>query len=281
MVMQTLAVDGSAAVAAPTDRVQRLGALLGDDDRVALIDMTQLGANPARIIPAWRDLADRALATGAPFLGVGEPVWAGRSEDELDECHRHEALINVAFGDDPAWRLVCPYDVDGLEPAVTADARSTHPTVHDGGHTWRSRVDGRAAFLALERPLSAVPDDAVTMAFDRRDLVAIRSVAVGVAERVGLSQQRTGDLLVAVTEAVANSICHGGGPGMLSVWHRREAVVCQVADSGQIADIMVGRRRPVVEHESGRGVWIMHQLCDLVQIRSSQHGTVVRLTISR
>ena len=121
--------------------------------------------NPARIIPAWRDLADRAFAAGGPFLGVGEPVWAGRSAAELDECHRHEALINVAFGDDPAWELICPYHA--AAPKVIADARMTHPTVHDGRACCHASVDGVAAFNALERPLSLVPPDAVTMRFER------------------------------------------------------------------------------------------------------------------
>src|SRR3954452_22713128 len=105
LVAGTLAAGGCAAVAAPRDHVAPLAGAFGDDARVRLIDMTALGANPGRIIGAWRELADAALCDGAPFLGVGEPVWAGRSADELDQCHHHEALINVAFGADPTWRL--------------------------------------------------------------------------------------------------------------------------------------------------------------------------------
>jgi anti-sigma regulatory factor (Ser/Thr protein kinase) len=279
LVSDTLQSGGRAAVAAPTNRIERMAALFGSEERVELIDMTELGVNPARIIPAWRDLADRALEAGGPFLGVGEPIWVGRTPAELDECHRHEALINVAFGADPAWRLVCPYDVDGLDTAVVEDARRTHPTVRGPGrHCTHAAFDGLAAFDALERPLSPVPAGAVTMPFERQDLAAIRTLAAHVATGAGLTAERTQQLLLAVTELTANSIRHGGGVGTLSIWRDDAAVIAQSRDRGRMADPMAGRRRPGLDDASGRGLWIMHQLCDLVQVRTTEHGTVVRIT---
>lgn len=280
MVSETLAAGGSAAVAAPTDRVQRLHALFGPADRLTLIDMSVIGVNPARIIPAWRDLADAAVAAGAPFLGVGEPVWKGRTAPELDECHRHEALINVAFADDPAWRLVCPYDLDGLDAAVIDDARSTHPTVVDPvvGRA-EVPVDGIEAFRALERPLDRVPGHAATRRFVLADLRDIRDHVRWHGELAGFSRERMADLVLAVTEMATNSIRHGGGAGTLDVWLDGDAVLCQTRDAGRIADPMVGRRRPTLDQPSGRGVWILHQICDLVQIRSSADGTTVRVTV--
>jgi hypothetical protein len=49
-----------------------------------------------------------------------------------------------------------------------------------------------------------------------------------------------------------------------------------VRDGGQITDAFVGRHQPPVEQPDGRGLWLVNQLCDLVQLRSSQSGTVVR-----
>jgi anti-sigma regulatory factor (Ser/Thr protein kinase) len=43
----------------------------------------------------------------------------------------------------------------------------------------------------------------------------------------------------------------------------------------------VGRARPTFDQESGRGLWMVNQLCDLVQIRSSPADTVVRLHMGR
>lgn len=281
MIAKTLNSGGSAAVAAPTDRVGRLHGIFGDHERLTLIDMTGLGANPGRIIPAWRDLADRALRHAAPFLGIGEPVWAERTEDELEECHRHEALINVAFADDPAWRLVCPYDVDGLAPAVVEDARATHPVTFDHRHgRTEAPVDPHGVLARLERPLSPVPADAATMTIEEARLADIRELARGYAAAAGLKPERAGDLLLAVTEMAANSIRHGGGGGTLDIWQRERRVLCQARDAGYIRDPMAGRRRPALQRTSGRGLWIIQQVCDLVQLRSSPRGTTVRITVA-
>src|SRR4051812_21731035 len=69
-------------------------------ERVTFADMNEIGANPARIIPAWHDFLVGNARPGRRVRGIGEPISAARRPDELVECHRHEALLNVAF-DDP------------------------------------------------------------------------------------------------------------------------------------------------------------------------------------
>jgi hypothetical protein len=50
---------------------------------VRFTDMEVVGRNPARIIPAWgRFVADEG---GGRMRGIGEPIWAGRAPDEMDE----------------------------------------------------------------------------------------------------------------------------------------------------------------------------------------------------
>jgi hypothetical protein len=61
-----------------------------DADRVAFADMADVGANPARIIPAWRDFVAGNDLDRRRARGIGEPIWAGRSPAELVECQRHE-----------------------------------------------------------------------------------------------------------------------------------------------------------------------------------------------
>ena len=57
------------------ERVELLQRALGPDaDRVRFADMTELGANPARIIPAWRRFAEEHAAGGRPVRGIGEPI---------------------------------------------------------------------------------------------------------------------------------------------------------------------------------------------------------------
>jgi anti-sigma regulatory factor (Ser/Thr protein kinase) len=92
-----------------------------------------------------------------------------------------------------------------------------------------------------------------------------------------MPRSRVEDLTMAVNELAANSIDHGGGGGVLRWWIEPGALLCEVQDAGRIADPLVGRRTPRLDQPRGRGVWMVHQLCDLVQIRSSAAGTVVRV----
>src|SRR5262245_41742082 len=91
-------------------------ALGPDAERVRFADMDAVGANPARIIPAWREFVD--ANPGQRLRGIGEPIWAARSDAGMSECHRHEGLLNVAFADTPGFWLVCPYDTTTLDAGV-------------------------------------------------------------------------------------------------------------------------------------------------------------------
>ena len=51
------------------------------------------------------------------------------------------------------------------------------------------------------------------------------------------------------------------------------------SDRGRISDPLAGRARPEPTQLSGRGLWIVNQLCDLVQIRSGPGGSVVRIRL--
>jgi anti-sigma regulatory factor (Ser/Thr protein kinase) len=64
------------------------------------------------------------------------------------------------------------------------------------------------------------------------------------------------------------------------VWRDGDALVCEVRDRGQLGDPLAGRR-PTPEQPDGRGLWLVNQLCDLVQLRSSASGTVVRFHARR
>src|SRR2546421_12994827 len=97
-----------------------------DSAQVTLVDMPELGRNPARLIPAV--LAYAGNHRGQRVCCVGEPIWPGRTEAERQEATRHEALINLAFRGSPVTFL-CAYDSTGLPGSVMADAASTHPAV--------------------------------------------------------------------------------------------------------------------------------------------------------
>src|SRR5215207_7578827 len=63
-------------VAVPGGRLRLLREALGADARdVDLRDMTEMGANPARIIPAWARFLAAHGGRGRPMRGIGEPIW--------------------------------------------------------------------------------------------------------------------------------------------------------------------------------------------------------------
>jgi anti-sigma regulatory factor (Ser/Thr protein kinase) len=256
------------------EKIARLRAALGADaDAVRFVDMTVLGRNPGRIISAWWDFVEEY--PDRPIRGIGEPVWADRSAAELVECQLHESLLNLAFGQTGPFRLMCPYDVAALGDGPVHEARCSHPLVDS-----RASAHYRGAERLLspfEAPLPAPVAPAGLTGFDAHSLDEVRSTVADWAGSAGLSRMRTGDLVLAVNEAAANSVVHGGGHGVLRAWSENGSLVCEVRDRGRITDPLVGRRRPAPDATGGRGVWIVHQACDLVQLRSGADGTVVRM----
>lgn len=119
--------------------------------------------------------------------------------------------------------------------------------------------------------------------FTVTDLLFVREEVAALAAGCRFAPERAADLLLAVSEVAANSVRHGGGCGVLHWWRQSdagaEAVVCEVSDVGHIGDPLVGRRTPSEQDEGGRGVWMVNQLCDLVQVRSCPDGTVVRMLV--
>jgi anti-sigma regulatory factor (Ser/Thr protein kinase) len=261
------------------DKIELLRAELGESaDRVSFVDMAEAGRNPGRIISAWGDFAAEHLAQGRRLRGIGEPIWAGRSPDELVECQHHESLLNLAFGDADGFRLLCPYDTAALPQEVIEEARRSHPLVLDGEalrECRRYRAPGAAA--VADRPLPPPRAPSQEIAFGRPELRTVRRFVSRQAAEAGLPAQRAEDLVVAVNEVTTNSVRHGGGGGVFRIWHDGEAIVCEIRDRGLIEQPLVGRRRPVAGAEGGHGLWMANQVCDLVQVRSRRSGTVVRL----
>jgi anti-sigma regulatory factor (Ser/Thr protein kinase) len=108
------------------------------------------------------------------------------------------------------------------------------------------------------------------------DLSAMRRFVSAWASEEMLDDERRERLVLAVNELASNSIRHGGGRGKLLVWRCADTLLCEVRDDGHIADPLAGRRRPMTEEYGGRGLWLVNQLCDLVQVRTSAGGSVVR-----
>jgi anti-sigma regulatory factor (Ser/Thr protein kinase) len=135
----------------------------------------------------------------------------------------------------------------------------------------------RTETKALHADLSLAPLRARRQEFGLDDLHDVRALVAAAATAGGLSPSRTNDLVVAASELAANSILHGGGRGLASVWGDEGVIFVEVADAGTITDPTVGRVRPPLSAEHGRGLYIANRLCDEVSIDSSATGTRIRL----
>lgn len=269
-------------VAVSQDKIALLCDELGARaDQVEFADMAVLGRNPARIIPAWRDFVVRHEDSASAVRGIGEPIWAGRGSDELAECQRHEALLNVAFttATSPSLTLMCPYDVTALPDPVLLEATRSHPLVKQNGSVRRDRSAElhELARTHLDTPLPEPSRPVREVEFGLDELHAIRCLVTTAADGAGLGRERSYDLVLAVSEVATNSVVHGGGTGIFRVWSDEGDVVCEFRDNGKLDDPLVGREEPLPEGLGRRGLWLVNQLCDLVQIRVFPSGTVVRL----
>ena len=244
--------------------------------------MSEIGHNPARLIPAWHDFVDQHIGCGSRLRGVGEPIDSARTGAELVECQHHESLLNLAFPQYLDLWLLCPYNVAGLSPAVMEEARRNHPVIIESGRRHESDdfQKVKAVPCPLGEPLPPPPEDRVELMFDAATLLELRAFVAEHARRAGLDADREADLVLSVNELAANSIQYASGWGILRIWRAGDVLLCEVRDDGTITDPLVGRLAPGMSPESSRGLWVVNQLCDLVQVRSSSAGTVVRLHIA-
>jgi anti-sigma regulatory factor (Ser/Thr protein kinase) len=165
-----------------------------------------------------------------------------------------------------------------LGAGVIGCAEQTHPVVVRGPRREvSSSFCGGGVPAECDLPLSPPPIAAERLTY-RDDLAGVRRVVASRARLAGLASQRLADLVIAVSELAANTLAHTTGQGTVCVWDTGREVICQVEDTGQITDALAGtERRDPAAPGGGRGLWLMHQLCDLVEVRTGPAGTIGRV----
>lgn len=240
-----------------------------------LADMTDLGRNPARLIPAAQAFGDEHA--GQHVYCLWEPAWPARSAAELREVTRHEALCNLAFSG-REMTIVCLYDTMRLPSEVIGDAERTHPMVVSSGlqRASTSYLGPGQLPAGCDEPFPPPAQDAAFVTFDGH-LGPVREFSAGQARAAGLESARARDLVLAVSELAANAIGHAGAGGVVRAWRTTQEMLCQVEDRGHIADPLAGRRRQPADAPGGHGLWLVNRVCDLVERRTGPAGTITRL----
>lgn len=268
-------------VACSGPSLQRLRSRLDDVGPVTWTDLAGAQINPRRITAAIRAFAEQH--PGRPVRCVQELVWYSRSREGIREMIRHEALINLVLARAPV-AVLCGYGSapDAGPPADAgplASVERTHPFLAGSG-PWRpnpSYAGNVTVPPECDEPLTAPPLGAVALRY-RDNQASVRDLAADQARRAGMAPDRVRDLVLAVGELAINTLAHTSGPGTFTIWAAGGEVICQVQDSGHITDPLAGTHLPSpLDGGGARGLWVVNQLCDLVEIRTSPEGTTVRV----
>lgn len=277
-VEEGLAADESVMVALISEHADWLRDGLGPlAASVHFEDMRTLGRNPACLIPAWQQFLDRHSGPGRPARGIGEPIWVGRRPEEILECQLHEALLNVAFGADTPFWLICPYNGHRLDDQVISEAYRSHHAILDV-QTYRGSTSygGRAHIDALfHAQLPALTGEPAAIHFTEHNLPEVFAFVLQRACAADLWSDSALALAVAARQLAADSLHRGAEAGVVRVGSTAGGVVCDVVDDTVVDDVLAGRRSET--NDDDRGLWAANQSCELVSIRSTEWGTTVRL----
>lgn len=112
------------------------------------------------------------------------------------------------------------------------------------------------------------------------DLSEVRALAEKHARMAGLPDDRVIDFVIAISEVAANTVQHARSQGSMEIWQDGNEIVCEIRDAGVITDPLAGRRQPPPGAAGGFGLWLVYQVCDHVDLRSDEDGTVIRLHMS-
>ena len=126
------------------------------------------------------------------------------------------------------------------------------------------------------RPITP-PEGALLFHTYRSNLSKVRGLVMQQALAAGLTESRANDLVLAVSEVAANTLRHTDSSGTLAIWHDPNEIVCEIHDEGRITDPNAGQRRPPADATGGHGLWLVYQVCDLVEVRSDETGTTIRM----
>jgi anti-sigma regulatory factor (Ser/Thr protein kinase) len=271
-----LAAGEAVLIALPGEQAGEIRAgLSSEPGELMCVDVADVGRNPARIIPELRAFVDKHA--GQPVRVAAEPIWPGRSAAEVIEGIRHEALTNLAFRQVPL-AIMCAYDIARHAPSVIAGARCTHTELVADGQPVPGAEQPAAPWQIppeCDRPLPPPPAGAESLGY-RTDLAPVRRLVERHARRSRLAAERVADLILAASEVAANTLGHTGSGGTLQVWHDDDEIVCQTEDQGWIADPLAGRVRRGPDGR-GHGLFLVNHVCDLVEMRTGQAGTTVRM----
>jgi anti-sigma regulatory factor (Ser/Thr protein kinase) len=279
-----IAAGDPTLLAVPADLQRRVQDALGDPAGLTLLPGEQYRQPFATLQRNYQTFLDCAGTRGrwirqirmigaVPHSGLGA-TWDGWA--------RYEAAINDLYSSLPVWSI-CPYDTRRASVGVLDEVERTHPylATAEGGHRANPRYTEPAAFLTERARREADP-----LERSRPDLALTdptpphcRRATAALAATTTLDRETIDGLVVGVSEALANAICHGRPPVELRAWAAPDRVLVVVRDrGGGPSDPYAGYLpRRGQQPDSGLGLWITRQVCSRVTLTQTPEGFTVRL----
>ncbi|RKR86338.1 anti-sigma regulatory factor (Ser/Thr protein kinase) [Micromonospora pisi] len=240
-----------------------------------------LYARPAAAIRSYRQLLADYVRDGARQVRIIGEMPRPAFGATWDWWARYEAAINHAYDEFPLWSM-CAYDTRITPGGVLRDVARTHPRVAtaDGGHPRSAGYTDPVEFLGEPRSVTIDPIQGTPPVVELLDPSPAQArAAVAYADHGALSRGEIDDLVVAVSEMVTNAWRHGRPPVRVRFWAGVDRIVVTVSDKGSGPTDPYAGLLPTAEAASGgRGLWLVHQLCDHVAF-DSRDGFTVRLTV--
>jgi len=251
-----------------------------DADAVDVLDEHELYARHGPMLRTLMDYLQRHAASrqGAVRV-VAEQRLARRTPADVRAYMRYEAASNVAYRRH-AVSVLCPYDAAELPDEIVEDAFRTHPIVlAPSGARFSELFSDPRAFVREHARVTPAPPDAQACGLDRLDDVAVaRELVRECAEAVGVAAGDVDDLTIAAGEVATNALLHGSPPRTVWCYVADGALVCHVHDAGAgPPDPLTGYLPPEHDTLAARGLWVAHQLCEIVEVATDATGTHVYL----
>jgi serine/threonine-protein kinase RsbW len=109
------------------------------------------------------------------------------------------------------------------------------------------------------------------------DLRAVRAFVAACATASGLRPERAEKLTLAISELTTNTLQHTDGGGRVQVWVDDGQFVCEVTDATPADALRLGTRMPPADAIRGRGLAIVMQVSDLVEVLPAADGTRIQV----
>jgi len=255
---------------------------LTDPSAVEFVGSKTMYAAPARAIKSYRRLFESHVARGAGQIRVAGELPQPANGGRIEGWDRYEAAVNTVWDDLPVWGR-CLYNTTTAPAAVLDMVRRTHPYIVSptGQRQLSDLYQDPQTFEGLPYvpdPLEGSPPLAELV---NRPAAEARHALAQIA-RGRIPDATLEDMLIGVTEAVANAQHHGRPPATVRVWAAPDSIVVTVHDTGpgpadRLAGLVPAASSNTSDRRLGLGLWVIHQLDVDVTLRRASDGFTVRL----